>query len=149
MNTDRIEKKIVMKAPLSRVWRAVSDSAEFGSWFQVKLDGPFVPGARVRGEHTYPGHEDWRSEMMVERVEPERLISFRWRGWQAKPEGDVESDPARLVEFHLAAVEGGTELTVIESGFDQLPLERRAMALRGNEEGWEIQLKAVERYVTA
>jgi uncharacterized protein YndB with AHSA1/START domain len=148
MTTDRIEKKIVLKAPQSRVWRAIADSKEFGAWFQIKFDGPFVPGASVKGQITHPGYEDWGGDFDVEKVEPERLFSFRWHPY-AKPGTDYSGEPKTLVEFILEPVEGGTHLTITESGFDQIPQARREEAFRMNEGGWTGQLKNIERHVTA
>jgi uncharacterized protein YndB with AHSA1/START domain len=149
MSTDRIEKQTVLKAPLARVWRAISDSREFGAWFLAKLDGEFTPGARVTGQVTYPGYEHLTMELDVERVEPERLLSLRWHPNATDPDHDYSDEPTTLIEFHLEEVEGGTRLTIIESGFDQIPLARRAEAYRSNDGGWAEQLKNIQRYVEA
>jgi uncharacterized protein YndB with AHSA1/START domain len=149
MSTDRIEKKIVLRAPRSRVWRALANAAEFGAWFRVTLDGTaFTPGARVTGKIGEPGYEQWPFEITVERVEPERLLSYRWHPYP-QPGVDLGSEPTTLVEFRLEEVPGGTELTVVESGFDRLPLARRAEAFRMNEGGWSEQLRRIERHVSA
>lgn len=150
MSTDRIEKKTVLRAPISRVWRAISRSEEFGEWFKVDLAaGAFAPGARVRGRITYPGYEHVIMEITVERMEPERLFSYRWHPGAPGPGEDYSAEPTTLVEFRLEEVPGGTELTVVESGFDGIPLARRAKAYRENEQGWAEQLRNIERHVRA
>jgi uncharacterized protein YndB with AHSA1/START domain len=149
MSTDRIEKSLVLKAPRSRVWRALSDADEFGSWFGVRLEAAFTPGARVRGQITTAGYEHLTMEVLVEKVEPERLLSYRWHPAAIDPDVDYSNEPMTLVEFHLEEVPEGTHLTVIESGFDQIPLARRAEAFRMNEGGWAAQLQNIERHVAA
>ena len=146
-STDRIEKKIVLRAPRARVWRAITDSQEFGTWFRAALDGPFVAGERVGGRITYPGYEHLRMDVLVEKIEPERLFSFRWRPNAIEPGADYAKEPTTLVEFRLEEVAEGTLLTIVESGFDALPAERRADAYRGNDEGWTEQLKNIEAHV--
>jgi uncharacterized protein YndB with AHSA1/START domain len=147
MNIDRIERKIVLRAPRSQVWRAISRAEEFGDWFGVKLDGAFVPGARVAGRITTPGYEHVTFEIVIERVEPERLFSYRWHPNAVDPTIDYSTEPMTLVEFQLDEVPGGTQLTVVESGFDRIPPARRETAFRMNEQGWAAQVKNVERYV--
>jgi uncharacterized protein YndB with AHSA1/START domain len=147
MNTDRIEKSIVLRAPRGRVWRAISDAQEFGNWFGVKLEGPFQAGGRVKGQITIPGYEHVVMDVTVERIEPERLFSFRWHPYAIDPKVDYSQEPTTLVELRLDEAEGGTKLTVVESGFDQIPAARRAEAFRMNERGWEGQLKNIERHV--
>ena len=149
MSTDRIEKSIVLRAPRARVWRAIASPDEFGVWFRVKLEGTFAPGARVRGQVTYPGYEHVTMEMTIERMDPERLISYRWHPHPVEPGVDYSDEPTTLVEFRLEDVAGGTRLTVIESGFDRIPLARRAEAFRMNERGWAEQLENIERHVAA
>jgi len=146
-NTDRIEKQILLRAPKSRVWRALTDAEEFGSWFRVKLEGRFVPGERTTGRITYPGYEHVTLEVRVERMEAETLFSFRWHPSAVDPKLNYASEPTTLVEFRLEAVVGGTRLTVLESGFDQLPAGRRDEAFRMNSGGWEEQLGNIERHV--
>jgi uncharacterized protein YndB with AHSA1/START domain len=147
-DTDRIEKTIVIRAPRSRVWQAVSDSAEFGTWFGARFNGPFTAGTTVGGKIVdQPGYEDLDWDLVVERVEPETLISFRWH--PGAPEDDVSAEPMTLIEFRLEDVPEGTRLTVTESGFDRIPLERRAKAFEQNAEGWEIQVGRVRDYVEA
>jgi uncharacterized protein YndB with AHSA1/START domain len=149
MSTDRIEKTIVLRAPRSRVWRALAQADEFGAWFGVALEGTFAPGARLTGRITTPGHEQLTMEIMVEQVQPEHLLSYRWHPYAVEPDVDYASEPTTLVEFHLAEVAGGTQLTVVESGFDGIPLARRATAFRMNEQGWAEQLTHIARYVAA
>lgn len=148
MSQDRIEKKIVLKAPRSRVWKALSDSDEFGRWFGVKLESPFAAGARVQGQITSKGYEHVKMDMIIERIEPERLLSYRWHPYAIEPGVDYSGESTTLVEFTLAEVPGGTELTVIESGFDRIPAARRAEAFRMNENGWAAQLRNIERHVS-
>jgi uncharacterized protein YndB with AHSA1/START domain len=148
MNTDRIEKRVVLRAPRSRVWRAISDAKEFGTWFRITLDGAFVAGSRVRGSHG-----KFKVEMQIERIEPERYFSYRWHPYPNDPEQDYSAEPMTLVEFTLEDVEGGgagggTVLTIVESGFDRIPLARRAEAFRMNTEGWGGQIKNLAAYVS-
>lgn len=146
--TDRIEKQIFLKAPRSRVWRALADSAEFGKWFQIVFSEPFRPGATMKGRVTFPGYENMLMEFVIETMEPERCFSYRWHP-NAKATGeDYSSEPMTLVEFTLKDAEGGTLLTVVETGFDRLLLERRAAALKSNTNGWEQQMKAIEAYLS-
>ena len=147
-DTDRIEKRVVLRAARSRVWRAITQAEEFGAWFGVKLEGAFAEGATVRGRITYPGFEHLTMEMLVERIEPERLFSYRWHPYAVDPSVDYSSEPTTLVEFRLDEAEGGTVLTIVESGFDQIPLARRAEAFRMNEQGWTEQTRNIERHVS-
>jgi uncharacterized protein YndB with AHSA1/START domain len=149
MTTDRIEKKVVLRAPRSRVWRAITNAAEFGTWFGVKLEGAvFAPAALVKGRITVPGYEDWKLEITIERIEPEHLFSYRWHPYM-EPGVDYTAEPTTLVEFRLEEVAGGTQLTVVESGFDRIPEARRAKAFRMNDHGWSEQLRHIERHVSA
>ena len=145
--TDRIEKRIELKAPISRVWTALTDYREFGEWFQVKLDGPFVPGQVSRGRITYPGYEHVKWEAVVQQMEPERLFSFTWHPYAIDPEVDYSTEPPTLVEFTLEKTAAGTLLSVTESGFDKIPAHRRAEALRRNDSGWTEQTKNIEKYL--
>jgi len=145
--TDRIEKKVRLRAPRARVWRALTDAREFGEWFRVKLEGPFVEGATVRGQITYPGYEHLRMEVLVERIEPERYFAYRWHPGAIDPKVDYSTEPSTLVEFRLEETGGETLLTIIESGFHHLPAARRAEAFRMNDEGWTIQAQNIERHV--
>ena len=146
-STDRIEKSIVLKAPRARVWRALTDPREFGSWVRVALESPFREGATVRGRITYPGYEHVVMEVVVERIEAQRLFSYRWHPYAADPANDFSNEPTTLVEFRLDDAPGGTRLTVTESGFDALPPGRRDEAFRMNEPGWAEQMTNVERHV--
>lgn len=147
-STDRIEKRVVLRAPRSRVWRALTDSDEFGTWFGVRLQTPFAPGATVRGKITHPGYEHLTMELFVERIEPERYFSYRWHPAATDPQVDYSKEPTTLVEFRLEEAPEGTVLTIVESGFDRIPLARRAEAYRMNEGGWTQQVKSIERHVS-
>jgi uncharacterized protein YndB with AHSA1/START domain len=146
-STDRIEKETVVRAPRSKVWRAITDSREFGTWFQAEIADPFVAGKPARGHITHPGYEHLILEVWVERVEPEHLFSFRWHPYAVDPQQDYSQEPTTLVEFELDEVPEGTRIRVSESGFDQIPLARRAEAFRMNSSGWAGQLKNVARHV--
>ncbi|HSD66683.1 MAG TPA: SRPBCC family protein [Vicinamibacteria bacterium] len=147
--TDRIEKRVVLRAPRARVWRAIANAEEFGTWVGARLGSSFAPGARVQGQITIPGYEHVTLDVTVERVEPERFFSYRWHPYAVEPGVDYSGEPTTLVEFHLEEVPGGTELTVIESGFDRIPLARRAKAFEANEGGWAAQLRNIQKHVTA
>lgn len=149
MSTDRIEKTIVLRAPRSRVWRALTRADEFGAWFGMELEGAFAPGARLMGRLTTPGHEHLSIAIAVEQVQPEELLSYRWHPYAFEPDVDYAHEPTTLVEFHLAEVADGTQLTVVESGFDRIPLARRALAFRMNDQGWAEQIMNIARYVAA
>jgi uncharacterized protein YndB with AHSA1/START domain len=146
-----IEKRIELKAPISRVWRALTDYREFGEWFRVKLDGPFMPGQVSRGQITYPGCEHIKWEAVVQKMEPERLFSFTWPHpkslEKANYSPDYSQEPTTLVEFRLEKTAGGTLLVLTESGFDKLPADRRLEAFRRNDGGWTEQMKNIENYV--
>lgn len=144
---DRIEKRIELRAPVSRVWRALTDYREFGEWFRVKLDGPFVPGQISRGHITYPGYEHLQWEVAVQKMEPERLFSFTWHPYAIEPARDYSNETPTLVEFTLEKTETGTLLVVTESGFDKIPAERREDAFRMDSNGWAEQMKNIESYV--
>jgi uncharacterized protein YndB with AHSA1/START domain len=158
MPTDRIEKKILLRAPRQRIWRALTDAAEFGTWFGARFDGPFTPGARLRGVIVPTGvdaevaqaqqpYEGKPFEITVERLEPERLFSFRWHPYAVEEGVDYSAEPTTLVVFTLEEVADGVVLTVTESGFDRIPLERRAAALEANEQGWGMQMKLIEKHL--
>jgi uncharacterized protein YndB with AHSA1/START domain len=147
--TDRIEKRMELKAPVGRVWRALTDYREFGEWFRVKIEGPFVPGEVSRGHVTYPGYEHLQWEALVKAMEPERLFSFTWHPYAVDPKVDYSKEPQTLVEFRLEATEKGTRLTLTESGFDKIPAGRRPEAFRMNEGGWTQQMKNIERHVAS
>jgi uncharacterized protein YndB with AHSA1/START domain len=147
-STDRIEKQLVLKAPQAKVWRALTDSEQFGTWFRVTLDGPFVAGKTVHGKILSPGYEHLQMEVAVEKVDAARgYFAYRWHPYAVDPKVDYSTEPATLVEFQLTEVAGGTKLEVTESGFDKLPAHRRDEAFRMNTGGWEAQLKNIEKYV--
>lgn len=158
MSTDRIEKKILLRAPLARVWRALSDSKEFGDWFGFRFDGPFVPGAAVTGvvgttkvdarvAAAQKPHEGTPFEIWIEEVVPNRRLSLRWHPFAVERGVDYSSEPTTLVSFDLEEVNDGVMLTVTESGFDRIPLERRAKAFTANEQGWGMVVTLIEKYV--
>ena len=158
MSTDRIEKKVLLRAPRERVWRAISDSRQFGSWFGVAFEEPFVAGKPITGkmvttsvdaeiaarQKPYTGHA---FEFTVDRIEPMSLFSFRWHPFAMDKNVDYSKEPSTLVVFELQEASGGTLLTVTESGFDRIPLERRAKAFAANEGGWAAQMKLIEKYL--
>jgi uncharacterized protein YndB with AHSA1/START domain len=147
-STDRIERKILLKAPRSRVWRALSDAAEFGAWFGVDFRGKaFVAGKPVQGKVTYPGYEHVVMEVQIERMEAERLLSWRWHPAAINTSVDYSDEPTTLVVFELTEVDGGTLLTVVESGLDGIPLARRATVFRLNSSGWDEQMRNIEKHV--
>jgi uncharacterized protein YndB with AHSA1/START domain len=147
-STDRIERKILLKAPRSRVWRAVSNAEEFGAWFGVDFKGKaFAAGQPVKGQITYPGYEHLVMEVFIERIVPERLLSWRWHPAAIDTAVDYSPEPTTLVVFELQDVEGGVELSVVESGFDKIPAARRATAFRMNTSGWDEQLVNIEKHV--
>ena len=146
--TDRIERSIEIAAPRARVWRALADAQEFGSWFGVNLQGQaFAPGARVRGNITHPGYEHLVFEVRVERIEAERLLSFYWHPYAIDPQADYAQEEPTLVRFTLEDAPGGrTLLTVVESGFDRVPAARRLEAFRMNSAGWDAQVVNIARH---
>jgi uncharacterized protein YndB with AHSA1/START domain len=149
-STDRIERRILLRAPRARVWRALSNAEEFGSWFGVKLKGAkFAAGQRTQGQVTHPGYEHLVFEVLIERMEPERLLSWRWQPGVPEPGVDASAEPTTLVVFELRDAEGGTLLTVVESGFDSVPPRRRMSVFRENSEGWDAQMKNIEKHVAA
>jgi uncharacterized protein YndB with AHSA1/START domain len=148
MNTDRIEKKVNLRAPRSRVWRAIANAEEFGAWFHVRIEGTFIEGATIRGKITHPGYEHLTMELQVERIEPEHYFAYRWRPYAIDPAVDYSTEPTTLVEFRLEEADGGTLLTIVESGFDRIPLARREKAFRMNEQGWAEQTRNIERHVS-
>ena len=158
MNSDRIEKKVLLRAPLKRVWRALSDSTEFGTWFGMKFDGQFAPGACMRAVIT-PTTVDAEVakaqaeyagvpfEITIEQMEAQRLFSFRWHPFAVERGVDYSAEPTTLVVFALEETANGVMLTVTESGFDRIPLARRAKAFAANEGGWGMVVKLIEQYV--
>jgi uncharacterized protein YndB with AHSA1/START domain len=145
---DLIEKRIELAAPMSRVWRALTDSHQFGEWFRVKMDGPFVVGKTVGGQITFPGYEHLRMEIEVKAIEPETLFSYAWHPYAVDPDASYVQETPTLVEFRLEKVANGTLLVVTESGFSKLPKERYADAFRMNTRGWEQQLESIRDYVS-
>jgi uncharacterized protein YndB with AHSA1/START domain len=158
MTTDRIEKEVVLRAPLERVWRAISDAEEFGRWFGVRFDGPFVAGTSVTGvitptavdedvaraQEPYAGHSDiWQ----IVSVEPQRRLAFRWHPYAVESGTDYAEEPTTLVEFTLAETDDGVLLRIVESGFDKIPAQRRASAFEANSEGWAAQTQLVRKYL--
>jgi uncharacterized protein YndB with AHSA1/START domain len=159
-NTDKIEKKVVLRAPHERVWKAISDSKQFGTWFGVDFDGPFVAGQRITGRMTptkvdaevakmQASYAGMKFDYTVDRIEPMRLFSFRWHPFAIDPKVDYSHEPTTLVVFELEEVPGGTQLTITETGFDRIPLERRAKAFAANEGGWAKQVELIGKYVEA
>jgi uncharacterized protein YndB with AHSA1/START domain len=158
MDSDRIQKKILLHAPLKRIWNALADSKEFGTWFGMKFDRPFTPGAHMRGTivptkvnadvaKAQQKYEGMPVEITIEKMEPERLFSFRWHPYAIEQDVDYSVEPATLIEFVLQETKGGVMLTVTESGFDQIPLARRVKAFTANEQGWGMALKLIEEYL--
>jgi uncharacterized protein YndB with AHSA1/START domain len=145
---DRIEKRIELAAPVSRVWRALTDYREFGEWFRVKLDGPFVEGQISRGHITYPGYEHVKWEAVVQKIEPEGLFSFTWHPYAIDPKIDYSKETPTMVEFRLTKTASGTLLVLTESGFDKIPSGRQIEAFRMNDGGWTEQMKNIERHVS-
>jgi uncharacterized protein YndB with AHSA1/START domain len=158
MSTDRIEKQVLLRAPIARVWSAISDASEFGAWFGVKFDGPFAAGSLLTGAITpttidpevaksQEPYAGVRFEIWVEKIEPNRLLSFRWHPFAIDPDVDYSTQPTTLVEFILEEASEGVLLIIRESGFDQLPEARRMTAYQANEGGWSAQIKLVEKYI--
>jgi uncharacterized protein YndB with AHSA1/START domain len=158
MSTDRIEKTILLRAPLKRVWRALSDSSEFGNWFGMRFNAPFAPGATMTAvivpttvnqevAKMQKPYEGISFEIKIAQMQPERLFSFRWHPGAVEPGIDYASEPTTLVVFTLEKAPDGVQLTVTESGFDQIPLARRAKAFSANEGGWTLVIKLIEEYL--
>ena len=159
-STDRIEKTIVLRAPRERVWRAISEATQFGAWFGVDFDGPFVAGARITGRivptkvdaevaKMQEPHRGAAFTCVIERIEPMRVFSFQWHPFAVDSKIDYSKEPMTRVVFELEEVASGTQLRISESGFDRLPLERRARAFASNEQGWAAQAKLIEKYLAA
>jgi len=148
MSTNQIKETVFLPEPRARVWKALSDTSEFGNWFGVKLSGPFVPGAHLRGKVTHKGYEHYPFEITIDRVEPERLLSWRWHPNAVDPKVDYSSEPTTLVIFELEDAPGGTRLSLVESGFDGIPQSRRSEAYGGNEKGWTMQMESIQRHLT-
>ena len=148
-STDRIERSVVLNAPRTRVWRALTNAEEFGDWFGANLKGQtFAPGQRARGHLTYKGYEDYFFDIVVDRIEPQDLMSYRWHPYPMDKSIDYDSEEPTLVTFTLKdAPKNGTLLTVVESGFDKVPPSRRAEAFRMNSGGWDGQMKRIAAHV--
>ena len=147
MEQNRIERHIDLKSPPSRVWKALTDYKEFGQWFGVKLEGPFIVGKTVSGKLTYPGYEHMQWAVDVKAMEPERLFSFTWHPYAIDVTVDYSKETPTLVEFTLAAAGSGTHLVLTESGFEKIPANRRLEAFRQDEEGWIEQMENIAKYV--
>jgi uncharacterized protein YndB with AHSA1/START domain len=147
-STDRIEKVVHLKAPRSRVWRAITDSGEFGEWFLAVFTEPFRAGEAVRGRMTYPGYEYLKFDVFVEEMVPENRFSFRWHPDEVDPDADTSHEPTTLVTFTLEdSGDGGTVLTMVESGFDSIPGDRGENAKRNNTKGWDEQAVNIANYL--
>ncbi len=148
--TDRIDRKILLHAPLAKVWNAISNAEEFGDWFKVDFIGKtFEPGQKIGGHITYPGYEHLLAEMEIDKIEPQHYLSLHWHPYAVDPNIDYSQEPTTMVEFVLKEVDDGILLSVSESGFDRIPLSRRKEAFRMNSSGWEEQMKNIEHYVAA
>jgi len=145
--SDRIEKTVDLNAPVSRVWKALTDHREFGTWFRVKTEGPFVPGQPASGQIMHPGYEHIRWNVIIQKMEPETLFSFTWHPYAIDPNVDYSKEPQTLIEFTLEPTATGTRLRVVESGFDKIPAHRRAEAYRMNDGGWTAQTENIRKHV--
>jgi uncharacterized protein YndB with AHSA1/START domain len=149
-STDRIEKKVTLEAPRSRVWRALTDVQQFNSWFGVALESPFTPGAAVSGKITFRGYEHVTMTIWIETMEPERFFSFRWHPYAVEENVDYAAEPTTLVAFTLTdAADGKTRLEIVESGFDAIPESRRAKAFAMNSNGWAGQIENIRKFLAA
>jgi uncharacterized protein YndB with AHSA1/START domain len=158
MNLDRIEKEVVLRAPLARVWQAISNADEFGQWFGVRFDGPFVEGAAVTGVITRTAvdedvaraqepHAGKSDTWQIVAIEPQRRLAFRWHPYAVESGADYAQEPTTLVEFTLAETHDGVLLRIVESGFDKIPADRRVAAFEANSEGWAAQTELVRKYL--
>src|SRR5579862_7710759 len=158
MSSDRIEKKVLLRAPIQRVWRALTDTAEFEKWFGVRFDQPFRPGTQMRGKIVGTSvdpevakgqkqHESIPFEITIEQIDAERLFSFRWHPFAIEAGVDYSAEPTTLIVFALEKAPEGVVLTISESGFDKIPLERRAKAFSANERGWGIMARLIGEYL--
>ena len=159
METDRIVKQILLRAPRERVWRALTDSSEFGTWFGMRFNGPFSPGARMKGvivpttvdPEVAKGQKPYEGtpfEIQIEQIVPQSLFSYRWHPGAIEPGIDYEKEPTTLIEFALEDAPGGILLTVTESGFDKIPIARRAKAFQMDEQGWGMAMTLIDKYLT-
>jgi uncharacterized protein YndB with AHSA1/START domain len=158
MSTNRIEKQVVLRAPMDRVWRAISDSQEFGRWFGVRIDGPFVAGASVTATITGTTVDDEVAELQrphagakatwqIVAVEPSQRFAYRWHPFAVDSDVDYDAEPTTLVEFTLTPTPDGVLLTIVESGFDAIPVARRSAAFEANSGGWAKQVELVRKYL--
>jgi uncharacterized protein YndB with AHSA1/START domain len=143
----RIEKRLELEAPVARAWRALTDYREFGEWFGVKVEAPFVPGELAQGMITHPGYQHLRWQAVIRCMEPQKLFSFTWHPYAVDPQVDYSPEAPTLVEFRLEPTATGTLLLLTESGFEKVPAHRRAEAFRMNEGGWSAQMHNIERHV--
>ena len=147
-STDRIERKVLIKGSRARVWRALGNAAEFGDWFGVDFKGKsFAEGKHIQGQITYPGYEHLTMDVLIERIVPEQLLSWRWHPAAIDPKVDYSDEPTTLVVFELREIDGGTMLSVVESGLDKIPLARRADVFRMNSSGWDEQMENIKKHV--
>jgi uncharacterized protein YndB with AHSA1/START domain len=146
-STDRIEKHVLLDAPRPRVWRALTDVSQFNAWFGVSLSKPFEPGAEISGRIAIPGYQDVTMRIWIETMDPERCFSFRWHPYAVEPGVDYSAEPTTLVSFTLEDAPGGTQLTIIESGFDAIPASRRAKAFSMNDAGWTGQAENIRKFL--
>ncbi|MGB7168333.1 MAG: SRPBCC family protein [Acidobacteriaceae bacterium] len=145
---DRIEKSAELHVPVSRVWRAVTDHNEFGAWFRVKLAEPFRVGEESHGQILYPGYEHITWRAMIQQIDPEQFFAFTWHPYAVDPQQNYSEETPTLVEFHLEPIASGTRVTLTESGFSDLPDERRNEAFLRNNDGWTQQMKNLEDYLS-
>jgi uncharacterized protein YndB with AHSA1/START domain len=148
MMKNQIEKRLELKAPVSKVWHVLADYRKFGQWFHVNIDGPFIPGKIARGKLTFPGYENYPWEVVVQKMEPERLFSFTWHPYALDAKRDYSQETPTLVEFRLEKMKKGTLLILTETGFDKIPTDRRVEAFRMNSKGWTKQMENIEEYVS-
>jgi uncharacterized protein YndB with AHSA1/START domain len=148
MDSNRIEKQILIAVPLSRIWLALTDHTQFGEWFRVKIDAPFAPGKPSTGFMTWPGYEHIPWNAVIQKIDPEHTFSYTWHPYAVDPKVDYTAEEPTLVEFKLAPTDTGTLLTVIESGFEHIPAQRRAEAILRNTGGWTQQLENIKTYAT-
>jgi uncharacterized protein YndB with AHSA1/START domain len=146
--TDRIERKVLIKASRARIWRAIAEAGEFGDWFGVDFKGKsFAEGKHIQGKITYPGYEHLTMDVLIERIVPEQILSWRWHPAAIDSTVDYSLEPTTLVVFELREVDGGTLLSVVESGLDKIPLARRADVFRMNSSGWDEQMENIKKHV--
>jgi uncharacterized protein YndB with AHSA1/START domain len=149
-DTNTVERSILIKGSRERVWRALTNAEEFGAWFGANLSGQvFEPGRRARGLMTEPGMEHMYFDVVVERMQPQETMSFHWHPYAVLPDVDYSQEEPTLVTFTLKDAPGdGILLTVLESGFDNIPQHRRREAFEMHSKGWEYQLQNVARHAS-